>query len=128
MEEFDEVKSKKLLEIGYSKAKEVLDNEEDVEKFLIEVENKIKAIPVKDVNLGKVPNMISLVRSYINKEYTNISKENITIIISALLYLVAPIDVIPDSVPGIGYSDDIGIIKFALKLVNNNLDEYIKNK
>ncbi len=128
MEEFDEVKSKKLLEIGYSKAKEVLDNEEDVEKFLIEVENKIKAIPVKDVNLDKVPNMISLVRSYINKEYTNISKENITIIISALLYLVAPIDVIPDSVPGIGYSDDIGIIKFALKLVNNNLDEYIKNK
>lgn len=128
MEEFDEVKAKKLLEIGYSKAKEVLTNKEEVEKFLIEVENKIKIIPVKDVNLDKVPDMISLVRSYIDKSYTNISIENMAVIVSALLYLVAPIDVIPDSVPGIGYSDDIGVIKFALKIVNNNLEEYIKNK
>ena len=128
MEEFDEVKAKRILEIGYSKAKEVLTNKEEVEKFLIEVENKIKTIQVKDVNLDKVPDMISLVRSYIDKSYTNISIENMAVIVSALLYLVAPIDVIPDSVPGIGYSDDIGVIKFALKIVNNNLEEYIKNK
>lgn len=125
MEEFDEVKAKKLLEIGYRKAKEVLKNKEDVEKLLLDVENKMKTIEIKDINFKKVKDMICLVKSYINKTYTNITTENIEVIISALLYLVAPVDAIPDAAPQIGYSDDIAVIKFALKLVNGNLEKYI---
>lgn len=121
MEEFDEIKAKKLLEMGYRKAKEILNNKEEVENLLIDVENKMKTIEIKDSNFEKVQDMISLVKSYINKSYTNITTENIIVIISAFLYLVAPVDAIPDSAPQIGYSDDAAVIKFALKLVDKDL-------
>ena len=52
-----------------------------------------------------VPVMISLIKSYIEKEYTEIPLGTIIAVISALIYVVSPIDIIPDSIPGAGYID-----------------------
>ncbi len=40
-----------------------------------------------------------------------------TTIIGALGYFVAPIDAIPDLIPGVGYSDDLGVLVMALTAV-----------
>lgn len=37
-----------------------------------------------------------------------------TIIYSALAYLVLPIDLVSDIIPGVGYSDDLVVISTAL--------------
>jgi uncharacterized membrane protein YkvA (DUF1232 family) len=34
----------------------------------------------------------------------------------AVLYLVFPLDVIPDILPGLGHLDDLGVVVFALEL------------
>lgn len=38
-------------------------------------------------------------------------------VIGALGYFIAPIDAIPDVVPGAGFSDDLGVLAFALGVV-----------
>ena len=70
--------------------------------------------------------MISLVRSYIKKEYTDIPIGTIIAVISAVAYIVSPIDVIPDVIPGVGYLDDAAVVVACLALVGADVTEYVK--
>lgn len=40
-----------------------------------------------------------------------------TVIVSALGYFIAPLDAIPDLMPGVGFSDDLGAVAMALATV-----------
>ena len=47
------------------------------------------------------------------------------IAIGALLYLVSPIDAIPDVIPGLGLSDDAAIIAIAVASLAIELEKYL---
>lgn len=49
------------------------------------------------------------------------------IIIGALGYFIFPIDVIPDIIPVVGYTDDIGALLLAIGQVSMYIDENVKN-
>lgn len=44
-------------------------------------------------------------------------KEAKACIIAALGYFIVPLDAIPDIIPGVGFSDDLGVIALALAMV-----------
>ena len=113
------------LEKGYSKAEKLLKDEEKTEKFLRRLEEKLLVIPKLGKTLAMAPVFISLVRSYIKKEYTEIPLGSIIAILSALIYIFAPIDAIPDSIPAAGLIDDALVLNVCLKLVKSDVDEYI---
>ena len=96
-------------------AKELLENPDKLEELLQKLEKKLKVIPIVGNTFSIVPAMISLVRSYIKKEYTEIPLGSIVGIISALIYIVSPIDLIPDGVPVAGYLDDAAVVLMCLK-------------
>lgn len=50
------------------------------------------------------------------------------IIIGALGYFILPIDLIPDFIAGLGYTDDIGAMLIAIKKSMDYVDEEVKNK
>ena len=50
------------------------------------------------------------------------------LIIGALGYLIAPIDVIPDLSFLVGYTDDIGVLSFALVTVAAYVNEDVRGK
>ena len=50
------------------------------------------------------------------------------IIVGALGYFIFPFDIIPDIMPGLGYTDDLGILLAALVAVAIHIDEEIKAK
>ena len=116
--------AKKQLESGYDKAKDILNNSDKLEKFLQDLETKLKMIPKLGENLSKIPIMVSLVRSYVKKEYTKIPMGSIIAIVSALLYFVSPIDLIPDFIPVAGYSDDVAVILVCWQYVKKDIEEY----
>lgn len=51
-----------------------------------------------------------------------------TTIWSALVYLLVPIDAIPDVLPALGYSDDLGVIAAAIIAVAAYIDDDVKAK
>ncbi|EEA85918.1 YkvA family protein [Peptacetobacter hiranonis] len=63
---------------------------------------------------------------YVKKEYTDIPIGTIIAILSALIYFVSPIDFIPDSIPGIGYLDDVAVVAVCWNLVSSDIEEYTK--
>lgn len=50
------------------------------------------------------------------------------LILGALGYLIAPIDVIPDLSPIIGYTDDFGVLGFALVTVAAYVNDEVRNQ
>jgi len=117
--------AKEELEKGYSKAEKLLEDNEKTELFLQKLEKKLKTIPKLGDALAMVPILISLVRSYIKKEYTEIPLGSIIAVLSALIYILAPVDAIPDAIPAAGLIDDALVITTCYKLVKSDVDEYI---
>ena len=112
------------LKKGYGKAKTLLDDVDELESFLQRLEKKLKTIPVAGDKLAVLPIMISLVRNYIKKEYTDVPIGTVIAIVSALIYVLSPADFIPDSIPGIGYLDDAAVVTACWKLVKSDIEEY----
>ena len=88
---------------------------------------KAEKIPILGGMIDDITCMVSLVDSYIRKEYRDIPAGTIISIVAALIYLLSPIDLIPDFVPVVGYLDDAAVVFFILNFgVDNDLEKYTK--
>lgn len=88
---------------------------------------KAEKIPVLGSMIEDILCMAALADSYVKKEYRDIPAATIISIVAALIYLLSPIDMIPDVIPFIGYLDDAAIVLLVLNLgVEKDLDKYKK--
>jgi len=101
--------------------------EEDVHNVLEDEE----AIKSKFENKGKLQRYIddaqllfNLLRDYANGNYREVPFNVVAAIGGALLYVLSPIDLIPDFIPIIGYLDDAAVIAFCLNLIEKDLISY----
>ena len=53
-----------------------------------------------------------------------LSKKIFLTIAGALAYVVLPLDLIPDFIPGIGYIDDLYVITWTIKNIGEELENY----
>ena len=105
-------------------AEDLLKDKDKMEQFLKRLEHKLGVVPVAGQYLSDIPILISLVRAYINKSYTQIPIGSIIAIVCALIYFLSPVDVIPDVIPALGYLDDAAVLGIAYKLVHDDIREY----
>ena len=114
------------LEKGYQEAEVILKDTDKLEELFQRLEQKMKVVPVLGDKLATAASMASLIKSYVQKEYTVPPLGTIIAAVSALAYFVSPIDVIPDTLPLIGHVDDAAIIMVCLKLIESDLEEFLK--
>ena len=105
-------------------AEELVKDPAKLEELLQQLELKIKEVPVAGDALSRVPLMISMIRSYITKEYTAISPKVIVSLVAAIIYLLAGKDIIPDKVPVVGYADDLAVFAAAFLVNEPELNAY----
>lgn len=68
--------------------------------------------------------MFSMIRDYWNGNYRSVPWKTIAAVAGALLYVLNPLDVIPDLIFGFGFIDDAGVVALCLKLVESDLLRY----
>ncbi len=68
--------------------------------------------------------MFSLIRDYWNGRYRAVPWKTIAAVAGALLYVLNPLDLIPDLIFGFGLLDDAGVVALCLKLVESDLHKY----
>ena len=117
-------KAKEALGGFTAQAQEMLKDGSKVEAALQSLEAKMKEIPTVGEGLSKLPLMISMIRGYITKEYTEVSPKVVASLLCAVLYLLKGKDLIKDSIPVVGYLDDIAVTAAAFKLSENELAAY----
>jgi uncharacterized membrane protein YkvA (DUF1232 family) len=67
---------------------------------------------------------IALVKDYWHGKYRRIPYWSIAAIVAALLYVLNPLDLIPDFIPGLGQIDDAAVVAACLLLVRQDLQKY----
>ena len=107
-------------------AEELLKDEDRMERFLERLERKLEKVPVVGKQLSNIPMLVSLVRSYIRKDYRDVPLGSIIAIVSVLIYFLSLIDLLPDSIPVLGYVDDAAVFAFVWKMVADDIEEYRK--
>ena len=122
MTETIDKQTKEALHEGAKKIKK-----EDLQKVLSkqkEIEEKFQPDGPLGGLLFDVELLISLIQDYDNGNYQEIPWKSLSGILTALLYVISPIDLIPDFIPLIGTLDDAVVVAVCLKLVKNDLDAY----
>lgn len=56
--------------------------------------------------------IVRLVRSYISGEYRNVAASTVVSGLAVLLYVLSPIDLIPDFIPVVGFLDDLSLVSW----------------
>ena len=116
--------ARELLDKGVEEAEEVIQNPSKVDEILLQLEEKLKEVPAIGSTLADLPLMISMVKAWIKKEYTEVSPKVIACLVGAVIYLLRKKDLISDSIPIVGIVDDIAVLGLALKLSEPELKAY----
>ena len=68
--------------------------------------------------------MFGVVKDWLKGDYKEFPIGSIVAIIASLLYLICPIDIIPDFIPVVGYIDDVFVIGLVFAQVYSDLEKY----
>jgi uncharacterized membrane protein YkvA (DUF1232 family) len=117
-------KSSKKIDQEYVK-----DNSKNISKDdLDEVVGNEVAIKQKLIYFQKLKNeiiiLLQLLRDYKNKKYTKPPWMSIAAIVFALLYVLNPLDLVPDFIPFVGYIDDASMLALTLRMISGDVQDY----
>lgn len=107
-------------------AEEIVDNKKETDKIINKSMNiafKLRGGPLAQV-WEDLQLLFSLMKDYSSGEYREIPIGSVVVILGALIYLINPIDLIPDIVPVLGNIDDVFIIGLVLSQVHSDLQAY----
>lgn len=74
--------------------------------------------------IRKIPDITRMIKSIVKKEYQPEFK-NVLVPAAVILYLISPLDVIPDWIPVIGAMDDIALIALAIPMLMRETEKFI---
>lgn len=126
MKAISEAKAKQVLAEG---AESVTD--EDIQEVISRADD-IQSMFSAQSPLGRFMDdmkiMISLTKDFWNKNYREVPWWTIGAIVSALLYVLNPLDIVPDAIPFVGLLDDAAVISACLFLIEKDVNRYRKWK
>jgi uncharacterized membrane protein YkvA (DUF1232 family) len=93
-----------------------------------EIEKKVERGSVLRQQLDKVRLLLMLVKDFWRKEYRDIDWFYIAIAVAALIYVLSPIDLIPDFIPVAGQMDDVAVLLVAWEIISREVCKYAKWK
>jgi len=85
---------------------------------------KVAKSSVFEKEIGKVKLLLMLLKDYWDGKYTSLPYRTILAIAVALLYILNPIDLIPDVLPLLGLTDDLAMLLFVWEMVSKDVEEY----
>ena len=110
-----------------NKAPKFAKNSESLLKLLRSALVKTKELGVGgvfDVLRENITLLGRMIKAYASGEYRDISPASLLKIIGGLIYFISPIDLIPDFLPFVGFADDIALLVWILKSINDEVEKF----
>lgn len=73
---------------------------------------------------GHIQLLVRLIKAYASGEYRKLPWKSLLSIVGVLVYLVSPIDFIPDFLPIVGLTDDVALVFWLFKTLNDDLSDF----
>ena len=101
-------------------AHKVMDNQEKIEKI---ASNETLHKYLNDIKL-----YFQMLGDVFTGKYKKVPVGTIAAIVGTLLYVLSPIDLIPDFIPVVGYLDDAAMLAVCLNFTRFDVEEYKKSR
>lgn len=106
-----------------SRANSIYFDKEKVMDLLIKTKTKVEKNPELKSIFNDIKIVVELIKDWWSGDYKQLSRNTIILLIVSLIYLINPIDIIPDFLLG-GFIDDAAVLAYILKKVSAELDVY----
>ncbi len=110
-----------------NKAKEYLNDKEKTSGLLQKFQEFLQDGRLAEIK-DNMLECINYVRDIISGKYKDYSVAALLSILAGIIYVVSPIDIIPDFLPIAGMVDDAAVFLFIVQSVNGELEKYRKTK
>ena len=71
--------------------------------------------------------MVSMAKDTLTGKH-KMNKWNMSIIVGTIVYVVSPLDAVPDIIPVLGWLDDVAIVSYALSKLQKEMERYKKEQ
>jgi uncharacterized membrane protein YkvA (DUF1232 family) len=71
-----------------------------------------------------LPLLVRLLKAWKDGRYRGLSVQTLVAVVAALLYVVSPLDLLPDFIPWIGLFDDAVVLAWLLASLAKDLDRF----
>lgn len=116
--------AKRILDGLMGKSNRILNNKHRFFNLFTRSMSKAEGIGEFDEIKTDLGTVFSLVGDYLHGNYKKVSKTSLLLIIGSLLYLLNPMDLVPDFLLGIGFLDDLAVFTYMIKKIRQELDKY----
>jgi len=89
------------------------------------IASKARSGPLEKLS-GDITLLISMVRDYWQGSYREVPFWALGAVVVALLYVLNPMDLVPDFIPFLGLVDDAAVLGLCMKMVDLELKRYSK--
>lgn len=88
------------------------------------IDKKLQGAGLKKyLELGRI--MLGMLQDFRDGDYRAIPWFTIASVVVTLIYVLNPLDMVPDFVPGLGYIDDFAVFTLVLRFIQTDLHEYL---
>ncbi|MEQ9230564.1 MAG: YkvA family protein [Cyclobacteriaceae bacterium] len=112
------------------RAKEMVNDNDRLRNLVINAGERLSKIG-DDSEEGKgflkhVKLLIRMIRAHVSGAYRAFSTMTLVLFVFALLYFITPLDLIPDIIPALGFTDDIAVALMVFKRCSADIQKYRK--
>lgn len=112
----------------FERSKDYINNNEKIKSLLETVREKLQRVQQdsdeRNTFISHLKMVVRMIQSHFNGSYPSFSRKSILLLIFSLVYFITPVDLIPDFVPALGFTDDISILYLVLKNIGEDIERY----
>lgn len=115
------------MEDAMEEAEEVLGDaskRQTVIEKAFELCERLSGLPVVGTYIGDIPKLCAMVSDYASGAYREVPLSTIITVLGVIVYFVSPVDAIPDTIPILGYVDDMSLLRMILNTMHDDIIRY----
>ena len=89
------------------------------DRIMLDDDHKLRSV------VDDILTLMRLIKAYFKKEYRDISTTDIVLILGGLIYVITPLDFIPDIGP-VGFIDDLAIMNMLIRQLSAQIAQFRK--
>lgn len=116
---------KRAVQKAESKARATLKDPQKARRLALNAEKILSANKAQFSGvLDDLTALIRMIKAYASGRYRDVPWTTLVAATAAVIYVVTPVDLIPDVVPGVGFLDDAAVVAFVLGAITVDLDAF----